>query len=110
MSSRLLFSPSLRFPPLPPLSPISPSLLSHLPTVLSALGVGCAVIAYDGSPFAPSESTLWALASRLKITILGLSPRYISTLEGRNYLPNKHFDLKHVTQIQTAGASFLPFL
>jgi acetoacetyl-CoA synthetase len=80
--------------------------------VLSALSVGCAVVAYDGSPFAPSAATLWALAARHKITILGLSPRYISTLEAQGYLPNKEYDLSHLSQIQTAGSPLevcLPF-
>ncbi|GAA5848329.1 hypothetical protein JCM8547_004479 [Rhodosporidiobolus lusitaniae] len=72
--------------------------------MVGSLGVGCAVIAYDGSPFAPSASTIWALAEKLKITVLGLSPRYISTLEANGYSPKKEYDLKHVRQIQLAGS------
>ncbi|GAA6029222.1 hypothetical protein JCM8097_003575 [Rhodosporidiobolus ruineniae] len=74
--------------------------------MVGALGNGTAVIAYDGSPFYPSASTIWALAAHLKITVLGLSPRYISTLELQGYSPIKEFGkgLEHVKQIQLAGS------
>ncbi|GJN88645.1 hypothetical protein Rhopal_001611-T1 [Rhodotorula paludigena] len=72
--------------------------------MFSTLGCGACIAAYDGSPFAPSASTIWALASRHKISILGLSPRYLQTLETNGYIPNKEFDLSHLKQVQTAGS------
>lgn len=78
--------------------------------MLSTLGCGACMAAYDGSPFAPSPSTIWAIAERFKITILGLSPRYLQTLETGGYVPNKEFDLRHVRQIQLAGSVLKPEL
>lgn len=78
--------------------------------MLSTLGCGACMAAYDGSPFAPSASTIWAIAQRFKITILGLSPRYLQTLETGGYVPNKEYDLKHVRQIQLAGSVLKPEL
>lgn len=66
--------------------------------------------AFDGSPFSPSSSTIWALAEKHKITILGLSPRYLQTLETNGYIPNKEYDLRHVKQVQTAGSVLKPEL
>lgn len=78
--------------------------------MLSTLGCGACMAAYDGSPFAPSPSTIWAIAERFKITILGLSPRYLQSLETNGYVPNKEFDLRHVRQIQLAGSVLKPEL
>lgn len=78
--------------------------------MLSTLGCGACMAAYDGSPFAPSPSTIWAIAERYKITILGLSPRYLQTLETGGYVPNKEFNLKSVRQIQLAGSVLKPEL
>lgn len=78
--------------------------------MLSILGIGGCIAAYDGSPFAPSPSTLWAIAERFDITILGLSPRYLQTLETGAYVPNKESDLKHLRQIQLAGSVLKPEL
>ncbi|GAA5822908.1 hypothetical protein JCM11251_004419 [Rhodosporidiobolus azoricus] len=74
--------------------------------MVGTLGVGCCVVAYDGSPFSPCASTIWALAAHLKITVLGLSPRYISTLEANGYSPKKEYGkgLEGVEQIQLAGS------
>ncbi|BGP45936.1 hypothetical protein JCM10450v2_001771 [Rhodotorula kratochvilovae] len=78
--------------------------------LLSTLGCGACIAAYDGSPFAPSPSTIWAIAAKYKITNLGLSPRYLQVLETEGYVPNKEFDLKHVKQVQTAGSVLKPEL
>lgn len=78
--------------------------------LLSTLGCGACIAAYDGSPFAPSPSTIWAIASKFKITNLGLSPRYLQVLETEGYIPNKEFDLTHIKQVQTAGSVLKPEL
>lgn len=78
--------------------------------LLSTLGCGACIAAYDGSPFAPSPSTIWAIASKFKITNLGLSPRYLQVLETEGYIPNKEFDLSHIKQVQTAGSVLKPEL
>jgi len=78
--------------------------------LLSTLGCGACIAAYDGSPFAPSASTIWAITARYKLTNLGLSPRYLQVLETEGYIPNKEFDLTHVKQVQTAGSVLKPEL
>ncbi|GAA6004627.1 hypothetical protein JCM10207_000960 [Rhodosporidiobolus poonsookiae] len=72
--------------------------------MVGTIMTGVCAVAYDGSPFSPSQDVIWALANRLKITVLGLSPRYISTLEANGYSPKKAYKLEHVRQIQLAGS------
>ncbi|GAA5963040.1 hypothetical protein JCM21900_002319 [Sporobolomyces salmonicolor] len=78
--------------------------------MVGCLGNGVAAVLYDGSPFHPSPSTLWALASRFKITVLGLSPRYLQTLDTAGYEPKTEFDLRCVEQIELAGSVLKPHL
>ncbi|GAA6004623.1 hypothetical protein JCM10207_000959 [Rhodosporidiobolus poonsookiae] len=72
--------------------------------MVGALANGVCVIAYDGSPFAPCASTFFALAEHLKISVLGLSPRFLSIVAAAGYSPKTEFDLSHVKQIELAGS------
>ena len=78
--------------------------------MVGTLGVGCCAVLYDGSPFHPGPQTLWALSSLHKISILGISPRFLQTLETAEYVPKKEYDLKCIQQIQLAGSVLKPGL
>ncbi|GAA5951770.1 hypothetical protein JCM3765_003113 [Sporobolomyces pararoseus] len=71
---------------------------------------GCTAILYDGSPFHPGQGTFFALASYYKVSIFGVSPRYLQTLETAGYSPKKEYDLKGIDQIQLAGSVLKPDL
>jgi acetoacetyl-CoA synthetase len=91
------------------------------------MAVGCAIVAYDGSPFAPM-SVLWdlvdehgcarAFASILgpeaesahSITDLGLSPRYAQVLLSANYSPKRDHRLDTLRSVTFAGAPCKPEL
>ncbi|GAA5911690.1 uncharacterized protein JCM6883_002448 [Sporobolomyces salmoneus] len=77
---------------------------------IGSLLVGSAAILFDGSPFHPGPATFFALASHLKVTIFGVSPRYLQTLETAQYVPNKEYDLTCIDQIQLAGSVLKPDL
>lgn len=77
---------------------------------VGALLLGAAAVLYDGSPFHPANGTLFALAAHHKITILGVSPRYLQTLETAGYVPKKDYDLTCIDQIQLAGSVLKPDL
>lgn len=47
--------------------------------LVSALGIGCTLVLYDGSPLR-DPSYLWRLTDELKITIYGTSAKYIDQL------------------------------
>ncbi|GAA6012088.1 hypothetical protein JCM11491_001746 [Sporobolomyces phaffii] len=75
-----------------------------------ALGCGTTAILFDGSPFHPGPGTFFALASHYRVSILGVSPRYLQTLETANYVPKKDYDLSCISQIQLAGSVLKPDL
>ncbi|SGY77296.1 BQ5605_C005g03598 [Microbotryum silenes-dioicae] len=70
---------------------------------LSTLMNGCTMIAYDGSPLAPL-GILFSLVDEYKCTHLGISPRFLQTLDNNNYLPKEHHSLKSLKVIATAGS------
>ncbi|GAA5830164.1 hypothetical protein JCM3766R1_002805 [Sporobolomyces carnicolor] len=77
---------------------------------VGSLLVGSAAVLYDGSPFHPGSGTLWALAAQHKVSILGVSPRFLQTLETAEYVPKKEYDLRCIKQIQLAGSVLKPDL
>ncbi|GAA5890294.1 hypothetical protein JCM16303_005322 [Sporobolomyces ruberrimus] len=78
--------------------------------MVGTLGTGTTALLYDGSPFHPGPQTLWALSSLHKVTILGVSPRFLQTLETAEYVPKKEYDLSSIEQIQLAGSVLKPNL
>lgn len=67
------------------------------------LANGCTIVAYDGSPLAPM-SILFDLVDKYKITFLGISPRYLQTLDSAGYKPNADHSLATLRGIMTAGS------
>ncbi|GAB2639936.1 hypothetical protein GCM10027068_19760 [Prescottella soli] len=41
---------------------------------VAGLLVGATIVSYDGSPECPDPDSLWALAARHRVTVLGTSP------------------------------------
>ena len=57
--------------------------------VVSSLGCNATLVLYDGVPITKKNnnfdgSLLWKVADKEKLTHLGISPKYISTLEDIN--------------------------
>ena len=81
--------------------------------MLSALGCGAAVALYDGAPIlerpqGKDPSPLWALAERIAVTHLGVSPKYLATLADVNYRPGARHDLAALRVLMACGAPTLP--
>lgn len=70
---------------------------------VQALLVGSAIIIYDGSPFTPNLTNFVKLVGQEKVTHLGISPRYLQTLEGAGVIPKKVTDLSHLKVITSTG-------
>lgn len=64
---------------------------------------GGTIVAYDGSPFHPTE-VLWRLIERERVSLLGVSPRYIQGLAKARFKPAKDHDLSCLKQLYTTGA------
>ncbi|GME60514.1 acetoacetate-CoA ligase [Neofusicoccum parvum] len=76
--------------------------IMYLTSVLTLLPGGHAVL-YDGSPFHPTPHTLLALIPRLRITHLGLSPRYFQTLQSASLAPRDLYDCSSLRAVTSTG-------
>ncbi len=61
--------------------------------LVSGLGLGAAIVLYDGSPLHPGPNALFDLVDRVGITMLGVSAKYIDSLSGVDLRPVSTHDL-----------------
>ncbi|MGX5654100.1 acetoacetate--CoA ligase [Geodermatophilus nigrescens] len=69
---------------------------------LSALAVGAHVVLYDGPVTGPD--TLWALAARHGVTVLGTSPAYLQMCQDAGFRPRDAADLSRLRAVMSTGA------
>ncbi|EXJ93583.1 acetoacetate-CoA ligase [Capronia coronata CBS 617.96] len=72
-------------------------------TSLQALLMGSRIVLYDGSPFVPHLTDFIKLLGQEKVTHLGISPRYLQTLQSNNVIPKKVTDLSHLKVVTSTG-------
>jgi acyl-coenzyme A synthetase/AMP-(fatty) acid ligase len=70
---------------------------------VQVLITGARAVLYDGSPFVPKPESFLKLIEDQKITYLGVSPRYFSTLQQNEIVPQKVADLRHLKVITSTG-------
>lgn len=81
--------------------------------MVSALGAGAAIVLYDGAPILKGPngldpSPLWRLAEEVRVTHLGVSPKYLATLAAEAYVPGERHDLTSLRALLVCGAPTLP--
>ncbi|MGY1684759.1 acetoacetate--CoA ligase [Geodermatophilus sp. SYSU D00867] len=69
---------------------------------LSALSVGAHVVLYDGPISGPE--TLWRLAARYGVTVLGTSPAYLQLCQDEGYVPRADVDVSAIRAVLSTGA------
>ena len=72
--------------------------------LIGALGLGSTVVLYDGSPFTSGAKTLFQLAEDEHLSLLGVSPKFLSVVEKDGYIPQKHHDFPALRRITTSGS------
>ena len=72
--------------------------------LISALAVGAALVLFDGSPFYPSEGTLWQLAQEEGVSVFGTSAKYLVSLEKSGMKPGAVYDLRRLKSILSTGS------
>ena len=72
--------------------------------LVSCLAVGATVVLYDGSPFHPDGKMLFDLAEQEKLTILGVSARYIAAAERAGIEPDKTHNLSQLRAVLSTGS------
>lgn len=70
----------------------------------SSLGVGAAIVLFDGNPFHPDPGILWELAQDEKITVFGTSAGYIGALQNAGVRPGADYDLSHLRSVLSTGS------
>jgi acetoacetyl-CoA synthetase len=70
---------------------------------VQALLFGARMIMYDGSPFLPDLTTFIHLYSQLKVTHLGISPRYLQEMQKIGIAPRKVADLSDLQVVTSTG-------
>ncbi|RMZ84084.1 hypothetical protein DV737_g1254, partial [Chaetothyriales sp. CBS 132003] len=70
---------------------------------VQALLMGARMIMYDGSPFVPNIENFIRLCGQEKATHLGISPRYLQTLQMNNLIPKQLTDLSHLKVVTSTG-------
>ena len=65
--------------------------------------MGARLVMYDGSPFAPDIKNFVCLVGQEKVTHLGISPRYMQTLQMNNISPKKITNLDHLQIVTSTG-------
>ncbi|OKH65237.1 acetoacetyl-CoA synthetase [Mycobacterium sp. SWH-M3] len=75
---------------------------------VAGLLVGATIVCYDGSPAAPTTDALWAIASRIRATVLGTSPGYVLACAKAGAVPRKDHDLSALKLVGVTGSSLPP--
>ena len=83
------------------------------PWMVSALGAGASIALYDGAPILKTDegldcSPLWTLCEAASLTHLGISPKYMATLQAEGYRPKDRHDLSRLRSLLACGAPVLP--
>ena len=74
----------------------------------SGLAVGATLVLYDGSPFHPHESRLIDLIDAERITVFGVSARYLAALEKAGVQPARTHGLDSLRSILSTGSPLSP--
>lgn len=75
---------------------------------VAGLLVGATIVCYEGSPSAPKPDTLWDIAARIGVTVLGTSPGYVLGCIKADAHPAKTYDLSALRTVGITGSSLPP--
>lgn len=65
---------------------------------------GARLVLYDGSPFAPDKLAFLRFAAHAEVTHLGISPKYLQTLQANRIVPRDVADLSRLEVVTSTGA------
>lgn len=76
--------------------------IMYFSSVMNLLG-GSRVILYDGSPFQPDLKTFVRMVGEQKVTMLGISPRWMAELQKNSIVPKDVTDLNSLQMVTSTG-------
>jgi acetoacetyl-CoA synthetase len=82
--------------------------------LMTGLAVGATVVLYDGAPVVKRDGALdgtmlWQLVQDERLTHLGISPKYLSTLSDMGFVPRDHYDLSSLRWLMASGSPMAPY-
>ena len=72
--------------------------------LVGALSSGATILLFDGFPMYKRDDLLFKFANEEKVTLLGVSAKYIDVLSNNKVVPKKKFDLKKLKTICVTGS------
>ena len=72
--------------------------------LVSGLATGCRIVLYDGSPFHPNPRALLDLAQQERITVFGVSAKYLSAIDKAGAKPRQTHDLAALRTVLSTGS------
>ncbi len=72
--------------------------------LVSGLCSGATIVLFDGSPFEPSPSSLFDIAAAEAVTLLGVSAKYIDSVDKAGLRPRDTHDLSHLRTLCSTGS------
>ena len=72
--------------------------------LVSGLATGGRLVLYDGSPFAPTAKALMDLAESERITVFGVSAKYLSAIQKAGLKPRESHDLAAMRAVLSTGS------
>lgn len=75
---------------------------------VAGLLVGATIVCYAGSPAAPATDSLWQIAARAHVTVLGTSPGYLLECAKAGAVPKTDHNLAVLRTVSVTGAPLPP--
>ena len=72
--------------------------------LVSALGSGATIVLFDGNPFHPTPSTLFDVAQAERLTLLGVSAKYVDSVHKAGLRPRDSHDLSALRTVCSTGS------
>jgi acetoacetyl-CoA synthetase len=69
---------------------------------------GATAVLFDGAPFHPGPEALWELVERERLTLLGVSAKYLDSVRKSGYLPGEAADLGSLRTVCSTGSPLSP--
>ncbi len=76
--------------------------------LVSVLATGATIVLYDGSPMHPTQHQLFDIAERERVTLLGVSAKFIDGLASNALQVSEHHDLSALRTICSTGSPLAP--
>ena len=72
--------------------------------LISSLGVGAAIVLYDGNPSYPDDGAIWRILQDEAVTVFGTSASYLNYLKSQRFCPREKSNLSSLREISQTGS------